>query len=417
MKHTTDVLIIGAGAIGICSAYYLSRQGRRVTVVDQGDICSGSSYGNAGLIVPSYSIPLPAPGVITKALRWMINPESPFYIHPRLDPGLISWLWKFRAACSEERLRRSMPPLQALSMASSQLYDELGAIESIDFGYEKRGLLELYRTRKGFRAGVEDARLLTKSGIEVEILTPADIRNMVPELRINVFGGVYFPRDKHLIPYRFVRELAAHITETGVELMPFCEVIGIETVDRRIIGVQTTRGEIGADQVVLAGGAWSPAISRHLHVKLAIQPAKGYSVTFKRPPNSPATPLGLGEARAVVTPMGDTLRVAGTLELAGMDLSVNLRRVRAILRSVPKFLPDLDPDRMELIEIWRGLRPCTPDGLPYIGRPRAYDNLVIAAGHAMLGMSLAPMTGKLVSELTVQAEPSLDLTPFRIERF
>jgi D-amino-acid dehydrogenase len=347
----------------------------------------------------------------------MINPESPFYIHPRLDLGLISWLWKFRGACSEERLHRSMPPLRALSLASSQLYDELGAIQGIAFGYEKRGLLELYRTRKGFTGGMEDARLLTKSGIEVQILTPADIRNMLPELQINAFGGVYFPRDKHLIPHRFVRELAAHIAETGVELMPFCEVIGIETADRRIIGVQTTRGEIGAEQVVLAGGAWSPAISRQLNLKLAIQAAKGYSVTFKRPLNSPAIPLGLGEARVIVTPMGDTLRVAGTLELAGMDLSVNLRRVRAILKNMPKFLPDLDPSRLELIEIWRGLRPCTPDGLPYIGRPRTYDNLVIAAGHAMLGMSLAPITGKLVSELTVQAEPSLDLTPFRIERF
>jgi D-amino-acid dehydrogenase len=199
--------------------------------------------------------------------------------------------------------------------------------------------------------------------------------------------------------------------------MPLCEVIGIETADRRIIGVQTTRGEIGVDQVVLAGGAWSPAITRRLKLKLAIQPAKGYSVTFKRPPGYPAIPLGLGEARVIVTPMGDTLRVAGTLELAGMDLSVNLRRVQAILKNVPKFLRDLDPSRLELIEIWRGLRPCTPDGLPYIGRPRAYDNLVIAAGHAMLGMSLAPITGKLVSELTVRIEPSLDLTPFRIERF
>ena len=417
MKHTTDVLIIGAGAIGICSAYYLSRQGRRVTVVDQGEICSGSSYGNAGMIVPSYSIPLPAPGVITKALKWMIHPESPFYIHPRLDLGLISWLWKFRGACSEERLHRSMPPLRALNLASSQLYDELGAIEGIDFGYDKRGLLELYRTRKGFTGGMEDARLLTKYGIEVQILAPGDIRDMVPELQINAFGGVYFPWDKHLIPHRFVCELAAHIAKTGVELMPLCEVIGIETADRRIIGVQTTRGEIGVDQVVLAGGAWSPAITRQLKLKLAIQPAKGYSVTFKRPPGYPAIPLGLGEARVIVTPMGDTLRVAGTLELAGMDLSVNLRRVQAILKNVPKFLRDLDPSRLELIEIWRGLRPCTPDGLPYIGRPRAYDNLVIAAGHAMLGMSLAPITGKLVSELTVRIEPSLDLTPFRIERF
>lgn len=417
MKHTTDILIIGAGAIGICSAYYLRRQGRRVSVVDQGDICSGSSYGNAGMIVPSYCIPLPAPGVISKALKWMINPESPFYIKPRFDLGLISWLWKFRGACNEQRLQRSMPALRALSLASSRLFDELGAIEGIDFGYEKRGLLELFRTRKGFKGGMQDARLLTKSGIEVQVLTSGDIRDMLSGLRTKAFGGLYFPWDKHLIPHRFVRELAAHIAEMGAELMPFCEVIGIETSDRRITGIQTTRGEIHADQVVLAGGAWSPAITRDLNLKLAIQPAKGYSVTFKRPPNWPTLPLGLGEARVIVTPMGDSLRVAGTLELAGMDLTVNRRRVQAILKKVPEFLPDLQSEKLDLMEIWRGLRPCTPDGLPYIGRPRAYNNLVVACGHAMLGISLAPITGKLVSELTVHAQPSLDPAAFRIERF
>ena len=413
----TDVLIIGGGAIGICSAHYLTQQGRKVTVVEKGEICSGSSYGNAGLVVPSHCVPLAAPGVITKALKWMLQPESPFYVKPRLDLGLLAWLFRFGAACTEKRMRAGMPIIRDLSLASVQLFEELAALDGIDFGYEQKGMLMAFNTEAGLAEGVEEANLLREIDIEADILNPAQLRDLEPGFRDDIAGAVFYPQDAHFIPDRFVRELARHAEEKGADLRPSTEVLDFEVSDSNIVKVKTTRGDFSAAEVVLAAGAWSPQIAGELFVKLPIQAAKGYSVTFKRPPLSPEVPCVLAESKVAVTPMGDTLRFGGTLELAGLDLTISKRRVAAILKAAPKYFAELNPKDLELIEIWRGLRPCTPDGLPFLGRSSVYRNLVVAAGHAMVGMSLAPVTGKLVSELVAKESPSIDLSPLRVERF
>ncbi len=417
MKTQTEVLVIGGGAIGVCSAHYLSEQGRTVAIVEKGDIGSGSSYGNAGLIVPSHSTPLAEPGVISKGLKWMFNPESPFYIKPRFNRDLISWLWKFRRACSERQMHRSIPIIRDLSLASLRLFDELAAIEGLDYGYEKRGMLAAFNTEKGLEGGIEEARLMQKNGLEARILNADEIQELEPGVRTTAIGGVYYPQDAHLIPHQYVRELARHVENKGVSIQPLTEVLGFETSGRKVTAVKTTRGDFSAEEIVLSGGSWSSGIARDLKIKLPIQPAKGYSVTFKRPPNCPRIPFVLAEAKVALTPLGDTLRFAGTLELAGLDLSINMRRVQAILKAIPGYLPDIHPDTLELIEIWRGLRPCTPDGLPFLGRPRAYDNLIVAAGHAMIGISLSPITGKLVSQMAANEKPSIDLTALNTERF
>ncbi len=417
MKHQTEVLVIGGGGVGICSAYYLSEKGLQVTVVDKGEICSGSSYGNAGLIVPSHCLPLAAPGVITKALKWMSDPESPFYIRPRLDLDLLSWLWKFRSACTQRHIRNAMPVIRDLSLASCRLFEDLAAIEGLEFGYQKKGMLQIFLTEQGLEGGVKEARLMQEIGLEASILNPSEIRDLEPNVEIRARGGIFYPQNAHIIPDRFVRELARHIEQKGVEIRPSTEVLGLEISGRNITTVKTTRGDFTARQVVLAGGSWSSGLARELHLNLPIQPAKGYSVTVKRPSPCPAVPLSLAESKVAVTPMGDTLRFAGTLELAGLDLSINRRRVQAILKAVPQYLPELDPETLDLIEIWRGLRPCTPDGLPFLGRSPTYENLVVAAGHAMIGISLSPITGKLVSQLVAGEEPSLDLTLLGVERF
>ena len=240
---------------------------------------------------------------------------------------------------------------------------------------------------------------------------------MEPNTRIDAIGGVYFAQDAHLSPARFVRGLAQYAAQQGVEIHTSTEVLGFERDGGRIATVRTTRGDFAPSEVVLAGGPWSPDMARDLQLKLPIQPAKGYSITFKRPAKCPTLPIMLAGARVGVTPMGDTLRCAGTLELAGLDFSINKRRVEAILQAVPRYLPDLDPAQLELIEIWRGLRPCTPDGLPFLGRSRACKNLTVAAGHAMIGVSLGPITGKLVSQLVSKEEPEVDLSALAVERF
>ena len=417
MKKDVDVLVIGGGVIGICSAHYLAAAGRRVTVVERGEIGSGCSYGNSGLIVPSHSVPLSAPGTVLKGLKWMFDPESPFYIKPRLDLDLLSWLWKFRGCCNRGHLDRAAPLIRDLSLESLRLYHELAALGDLQFGFEQRGVLALYNSREGLAEGVEEAHFLQGLGIEVEVLSAEQVRAKEPNVHIAAMGGVYYAQDAHLTPALFVTELARHSRSQGVDIRTQTEVLGFEMAGGKVRRVRTTKGDFAPAEVVLAGGSWSASIVRDLGLKLPIQPAKGYHATFRRPQNCPSIPFLLGEARVGVGLMLDAVRFAGTLELAGLDLSIDQRRVRAILRAVPEYVPDLDPARLELVEIWRGLRPCTPDGLPLLGRTKTPSNLTVAAGHATIGVSLGPVTGKLVSQVVSESETGFDLNALAVERF
>jgi D-amino-acid dehydrogenase len=417
MIRKTQTLVIGGGAIGISCAFYLNRLGKKVTVIEKGEICSGSSHGNAGLIVPSHSIPMAAPGVITQGIKWMFDPESPFYIKPRLDRKFLSWLWKFRGACSEANVSRALPLLSKLNAVSLELFDELTAIEGVDFNFEKKGVVQVFKSRKEFDKGVEEARRLKEFGVDSQVLGNPELAQYTGQMRIAAVGAIFFPQDAQLIPDRLVHQLARHIEVKGVELLTSTEVLDFETAGRNISTVNTTRGFIQAEEIILAGGAWSVELARELNIELPLEPAKGYSVTFKRPLTCPDIPFMLAEAKVVLTPMDDMLRLAGTLELAGFDMSINKRRLQAILKAVPAYFPDFNPGELDVIEIWRGLRPCSPDGLPYLGRPRRYDNLIIATGHGMKGISLAPVTGKLVAQLAAGENPQIDLTALSIERF
>jgi len=417
MYHKTETLVIGGGAIGVCCAYYLQGLGKNVTLVEKDDICAGSSYGNAGLIVPSHSIPLAAPGVIVQGLKWMFNPESPLFIKPRFQREFLSWLWKFRGACNAQHVRRSIPVMHDLSLASLGLFEELELLKDIDFSLEKKGKLELFNSVSGFDEAVNETALLREFGIDNQTLEGEDLSKFMGGPQTTAIGGIFHPLDAHLIPDRFVHQLARFIEKKGVYLLKSTEVLGFETAGRQVTTVETTRGNISVGEVILAGGCWTADLARELNIKLMIEPAKGYSLTFKRPTGWPSIPFMMSEAKVAVTPMQDTIRFAGTLELAGFDLSINKRRLQAILKAVPSYLPDIDPGALDLIEIWRGLRPCSPDGLPYLGRPRRYDNVVIAAGHGMLGISLAPITGKIVAQLASDQTPAMDISALSVERF
>ena len=301
-----EILVIGGGVIGVCSAYYLAAAGKQVTLIEKDEICAGCSYGNAELIVPSHSIPLAAPGVLAKALKWMLNGESPLYIRPRFDFELFSWLARFGAACNESRVRKALPLLRNLSLASLRLFQQLSAIRGLKFGYQQKGLLMLFKSRRGYEEGLKEADLLREFSIESKALNPAEVRQLEPTSLPAIAGGVYFPQDAQLLPAEFVRGLAQAAKEMGVKICTSTEVLEFGTSGRQVSTVKTTRGDFWPDHVVLAAGAWSPILTRDLQIKLPIQAAKGYSVTVKRLATCPRIPLLFSEAKVVATPMGDT---------------------------------------------------------------------------------------------------------------
>ncbi len=388
-----------------------------MTLIERKELGFGSSTGNAGLIVPSHFIPMAAPGVISKGLKWMFNPESPFYIKPRLDRELLSWLWKFRGACSESHLKKAAPLLLKLHLESKKLYQEIADLPTFEFGLATRGLLMLCNSESGWRELEEMVEKGQRIGLNPRMMTAPEVHKMDESVQTSAKGGAYFSEDAHIDPGKFVSEMSAFLRKNGVEIHTGVEAEEFDVQNGRINAVRTNRGEMCADKFVLAGGAFSAVLARKLRLKLPIQPAKGYSVTLHSPKNMPQTPMILEEAKVAVTPMGDKLRIAGTLEIAGLNHAINPRRVKAIINAIPQYLPTVDLSGIESIEPWAGLRPCSPDGLPFLGRSSRYENLIIAAGHAMIGVSLAPITGKIVADLAVGQLPEFDISLLQPERF
>jgi len=415
MADQSEILIIGGGAIGVCAAYYLTEAGRRVTLLERADICAGSSYGNAGWVAAGHIMPIPAPGLLTQGLKWLLDPGGPFYIKPRLDLDLIRWLWRFQQACTAQQVARVIPLFVALNRHSWRLFETLAARPDLDFGYQRRGLLHLFRDRAGLQKGLIEARHVRPHGLETAVLDGAGLRHLEPNLSPDVRYGIYYPEYAHLRPDQFVHALAEQAQAGGAELRPGCEVIGFQTAGREIKTVRTTKGDFAADQVILAAGAWSPLVTRELGLRLPVQAAKGYSLTFKRPAQGPGMPLSVPEYKVAITPMGERLRMSSTLELAGLDRSINHRRLAIIRRAAQHYL--LGSAEFELLETWRGFRPLTPDDLPIIGRSPNYENLILATGHGMLGITYGPVTGQLVAQLAGGEEPLVDLEPFSPARF
>jgi D-amino-acid dehydrogenase len=415
-RKDVDVLVIGGGVIGVCTTHYLLEAGRQVTLLERDTVCSGCSHGNSGLVVPSHSFPLAVPGVIGQSLKWMLNPESPFFIRPRLDPALFKWLWRFRAACNHASMIHSIHALAQLSQVSIELYDRMISDEQLDCGYDRRGSFVLYRTPKGLEAGLKEARLLNENGITHRSMTGPEVHEMEPAIRADIAGGLFYERDAFLNPSKFVHALAERVREKGATIVEQTEVTRIECHGNRIERIRTPHGDYRPQQVVLAAGSWSSSLAGDLPFTLPVQPAKGYSVTFENPGVKLAYPLIMAEARAGVNPMGSMIRVAGTLEMTGIDLTINMRRVKTVVGSVGEYIEGIDEERA-LQNPWSGMRPCTPDGLPVIGVPSAVSNLIVATGHAMLGMTLGPGTGKLVADLACEREPSLDPVPYSPARF
>ena len=409
--------IIGGGVSGLFSAYYLRKEGHEVTILDKGSLDDGCSHGNAGMIVPSHIIPLAAPGMIAKGVRWMLSPTSPFYVKPRLNRDLIRWGWLFHRSATASHVERSIPVLRDLSLLSKKLYQDFANHSGAAFGWEERGLLMLYKTSEAEHEMAEEAAVANKAGIDAQVLSPQQVQDLEPDTRVTVRGAVYYPGDAHIYPNQLIRELINELRRMNVTIREHEAVTDFRVEQDQIKAVVTQAGHYEFDEVVLAAGAWSPELTKKLGLSLPLQGGKGYSFMLTEPPATVRVPAIMLEARATATPMNGHLRIAGTLEIAGTDLSVNPNRVRGIVQSVNQYYPDL-PVAMPATEtVWRGLRPCSPDGLPYIGRVNHLRNMTLATGHGMMGVSLGPATGKLVAEAINSQAISLPMEPFSPTRF
>lgn len=410
-KHIT---ILGAGVIGLSTALHCARRGMKVTIIERkARDRDGCSFGNAGMIVPSHFIPLAAPGMVALGLKWMWNPESPFYIKPRLDLGLMTWGLEFWKAATKQRVEAAAPVLRDLSLLSRQCFTEMG----LDFGLVKRGLVMLCKQPKTLDEEAHMAAKANALGIPAEVLDAKATAALDTNVTMDVCGSVFFPKDCHLPPGRFISAIEAELLKLGVEFLWETEVTGFEMNGRALRAVTTTRGKIESDEFVLCSGVWSDAMGRDLQLKLPMQAGKGYSLTLMKPKQLPDLCSICTEARLAVTPMDGALRVGGTMEIAGLDESITTRRVRGVTRAFPTYFPAFDEKDFAEVKPWSGLRPVSPDGMPYIGRTQRWSNLIVATGHAMMGLSLGPGTGQIVSELLSGEKTSVTLDLMSPDRF
>lgn len=414
MKPT---IIIGGGIIGLFTAYYLVEEGVEVVIVDKGDMQVTTSTGNAGMIVPSHIIPLAAPGMISKGISWMFSSKSPFYIHPRLDRKLLEWSWLFYRAANPKHVEKSIPFLKNISLLSKSLYQEFKIKHTdAELSLVEKGLMMLYQTAEVEKEEIEFAHLARKHGLEAEILTPDDIANLEPNLEVKARGAVLFPGDAHLSPSALYNYLKTYLRSKGVIFKFNLSVLGFEQKGAKVSAVITPDGALEGEQFILCGGAWSGELAKMLGFKLPMMGGKGYSFVQENQPEILQASI-LTEMKVAVSPYGNQVRFGGTMEIAGTNENININRVKGIFESINRFYPDFQSKFPSHEEIWKGLRPCSPDGLPYIGQAPGLENVLVGSGHGMMGISMAPGTGKLLSQLHQKEATGILIDGFGVGRY
>lgn len=415
LGHPDEVLIVGGGVIGLCSALYLLEAGQAVRVIERDRIGAGASHGNCGTLTPSHAPPLAAPGVLLTGLRWMLKPDAPLYIRPRIDPALWSWLLHFAARCNPRDWRDSTAKRAVLLNASRRLLAEAVQRHGLACEHSDTGLSYVFRTRQLLDTIASDLPALAEFGIRAEIHDGARIEREEPALKPGVAGGILFPDDGHLRPDLYLLALAERVRALGGVIDEGDGLQRLQIDGGRVSAVHTGTGVYRPRETVLALGAWTPSLAQSLGIKLPIQPGKGYSITYSRPQLAPRRPLVLKERSVCVTTWADGFRLGSTMEFSGYDESLNRVRLDALERGAAEFLhqPTGDAKREE----WYGWRPMTWDDLPLIGRVPTLSNLVLAAGHGMMGVSMSAVSGHLVADIVCARAPVVDLRPLDPARF
>jgi D-amino-acid dehydrogenase len=411
------ITIIGGGVIGLSTAYYLRKEGYRVTVIERGDITDGCSFGNMGYMSPSHFVPLASPGIISQGLKWMLSATSPFYIKPRLSLDLMQWGYHFWKSSTDQIVKKNSPHLSDILQLSRHLMNEMRSEIGDVFDMEEKGCLMMCKQQKTLDHEFHLADDAEKFGLKVARLNRDAVQQLEPDVELNVAGAVLFKDDCHFDPGKMMTALKKYLESKGVTFQLNTTVTGFERSGSKIIAVVTDKGKFDVEEMVVATGSWLPVVSKMMGVKLLLQPGKGYSHTYQHIEKNIKYPAILVDGRCAITPWGHKLRIGGTMELSGINNRVLLKRMQGIYDSAKDFYPGLKIDLPPADKIWNGLRPVTPDGLPYIGRTTGLNNVIIAGGHAMLGISEGTGTGKIVTELISNQKTSVGIQAFDPGRF
>ncbi|GAO42121.1 NAD(P)/FAD-dependent oxidoreductase [Flavihumibacter petaseus] len=410
-------VVVGGGIIGLSSAYFLKEAGWDVVVVDRSDLSDNCSYGNLGMIVPSHFVPLAAPGMVTQGIRWMFNSKSPFYVRPSLSSTLIQWGLKFMRSATAAHVEASAVPLRDLNVLSKKLYEAMAAKPEFAFALEKKGIMMYFRDEKVAEEEIHLAEKARSLGLDVAALSAGEARQIETGTRLDVLGAVHYRCDAHLYPNLLMPQLVKFLKGAGVQFITNAPVLSVNRQKNQVRSIVAGNQTIDGDVFVFAAGSWLPELGRRAGLQLSVLPGKGYSFTLQQPETTLQVPAILCEARVAITPMDGKMRYGGTMELGAINDKINMRRVQGIVESVPDYFPDIKLQMPKQEDIWFGYRPCTPDGLPLIGYTKTVDNLIVAGGHAMMGLSLGPATGKLVAEMAGGVPLTVNATAFRPDRF
>ncbi|MFT6369639.1 MAG: D-amino-acid dehydrogenase [Maribacter sp.] len=411
-----NIVIIGGGIVGLCSAYFLQKEGHEVTVIDKSDITSGASFVNAGYLTPSHVIPLASPGMIAQGIKMMFNSASPFYMKPRLDWDFMKWSWYFHKSSTKQKVERAIPVIKDINIISRELYADIKASGDLgDFQLERKGLLMLYKTDVSYEHEMEVAKKASFLGLEVSELNKNELDKIEPNIQIDAKGAIHYECDGHTTPTEFMPKMLSYLQCAGVIIKTNETVLDMDVANGKISKVITDKNYYQPDAIVMAAGSWSGELAKKLNIKLSLQAGKGYRINLERETGI-GMPAILMEAKMAVTPMEGFTRFAGTMEFTGINDIVRKERVIAIANGAKTFYPDLEIKQEEINSAKTGMRPVSPDGMPYIGKSKDYSNLVFATGHAMMGWSLGPATGKLVSEIIDNKKMTMSIDAFRPER-
>jgi len=409
------ILIVGGGIIGICSAYYLSKSGHDVTIIDKYGMNSGASYVNAGYLSPGHIIPLASPGVIQQGLKWMFDSSSPFYVEPRLNYDFIKWLFAFNKSCSSINVSNSIVPIINISLLSQDLLKDIKQENNLKFHYDQKGLMMLCKSEKSLEKENKVVDLAVKNGLNAKMLNRQEIKEIEPNIEIDSIGAAYFYCDHHTTPGEMINDLKEYIKKKGVKCITNTEITEYKIINNKIESISVLNKELKFDEYILSAGTWTSKICKKLGTNLLLQPGKGYSIN-KSSDNLLTCPAILVEPKCAITPMNGFTRFSGTMEISSINNKIRKNRVNAICDAVESFYPTISISEKDRNNAGFGFRPISPDGIPYIGRSENLENVIIATGHAMMGWSMSTGTGKIVSEIVDDKKTSINIDRFNPNR-